>query len=370
MYKFYLFIVVILTPSHTHKKIIGKTNRTDISIHAVSSSRPSCNFKKYCLQSCRVCDIYTNYRYNLHIVQTPQRQLRCVRANNATNTKENEPMKKIVTFISCILLTSMAGATLLIYEDFEDMTLGSIVSNNTGSALGTGITNWGRSSVILFTTTVTNSSSFGTYSTGSKALYLNSGTNATRNLTMYTSTASISSGEMYLSYLFSGTSATDPSYIQWRTLELGLRSGPNSNAGIGIQTAVSGTYGSDNSNTLMNNGTFMIINKFTGLGTTNSSASIWAINATAFDSIAAGGITEAELNSVAFLQASRIDTNNVQFLPNQQYLFFWSGIGSGLIDEVKIGTTLTDVTVIPEPATIGLFGFAAAIILMIRQYIR
>jgi len=137
------------------------------------------------------------------------------------------------------------------------------------------------------------------------------------------------------------------SYIGWRTrvTDISLRSYVHGSAtNIGVGAAVNDTLVYDNSGNLAGNGTFMIISKFDDLAGTASTADTWAIDAAAYDLIAPGGITEAELNANAFLHAAQTEgATTVAWFDGQGYDFYLGADCVLLLDEVKIGTTLSAV---------------------------
>jgi hypothetical protein len=114
--------------------------------------------------------------------------------------------------------------------------------------------------------------------------------------------------------------------------------------GLGI--AYGGTtYKEDNSDTLMNKGSFLIVAKFDGLGSTGGEATIWAINSTVFYNNKRDGFTEAELNANAFLQVTGTDSELLTLGANDQFTLAFGGPSAYLIDEIKVGTSLESVTV-------------------------
>ena len=229
---------------------------------------------------------------------------------------------------------------LLVHEDFEEMTIGQPLP---GQMPGLGVGLWSQESGA--NGVVTPSESFGSYYTGDKAVLFDKEAGFTRYVTMTPNfRVGITSGTMYVSYLlnFKQNYPYD-SYIQWRTSALEFRSGVYYNGGIGTSIR-SATLGGDDSSTLVGNGIFMIINKFDGLGTVNGFAKIWAIDADAYDSIIDDGITEAELDNIAFLQASKVeDATGYVWEPGQEYRFYIGSDAVLLLDELKIGTTLSAV---------------------------
>jgi hypothetical protein len=158
----------------------------------------------------------------------------------------------------------------------------------------------------------------------------------------------ISSVSMYMSFLYQGISPTSPSAtdkVEWRATNSGS-GGFKTEAlttGGGLGTAIVGTYGENNTSTLMGNGMFMIITKFGGLGTAKGYSKTWAINEAAYDSILGDGITEAEIDEVAVLSAVSTTTTPTTLLDSEIFRFELTGPKTVIIDEIKIGTTLSAV---------------------------
>jgi hypothetical protein len=121
--------------------------------------------------------------------------------------------------------------------------------------------------------------------------------------------------------------------------------------------------------------TYLIISKFENInapvfGGLDISATLWALDETAYDAIKAGGITESELNANAVATATRTDVGP-DFPPSflgGEFSRLRSVTGFGInnrsrFDELRVFTDLDDVNaVIPEPTSalaismIGLLG--------------
>jgi hypothetical protein len=118
-----------------------------------------------------------------------------------------------------------------------------------------------------------------------------------------------------------------------------------------------------------NDATYLLVAKFQNVGTTGS-ATVWVLTPQNYSALVSGGITEAGLNgnftykaasANNFYASRQIDAGD--FLQLNMYSGF-QGVSSGIYDEVRYGTTLDSVVLVPEPATwslcaAGLMGLAA-----------
>ena len=254
-------------------------------------------------------------------------------------------MMKKVAIILCMLLVGAASAELLVHESFEAMDFGSRPVNNPAENYGIGIAAWWDNTAAY--ADITESVVFGSYPTGDQSVNYGQTTGTNRRVD-FNKDASIVIGEtLYFSFIFNGISLPDAPYnVGWSVETSGVLAATVITNGGGIGTSIDGTtVAEDNSNTLVGNGTFMIISKFDGIGTSSGSSKIWAVDPIAYGSIAGGGVTEAELDSVATLQAasSGVDATGVVW-DGQDYRYVSPTPGAeSIIDEVKMGTTLADV---------------------------
>ena len=262
-------------------------------------------------------------------------------------------MKKLVMIVSLLTACGVANAVLLVHEDFEGMGLGDNPGIASSNECGLGVDNWNNNMGSGGSASVVGSIPFGNYIVGANALDLTRTTSG-GSVVFDTGTAGITSGKMYVSFLFSGSAAdlAVASFMQFRRTDLNFRVNPlaTGSADDGIGVYYDAAYYEDNSGTLMNTGTnYIIIVKFDGLGTAGGTSSGWAVSAEAFDSIRAGGITEAELDAVAYLKASGAETTAgaLTMGTSDSFLFTFGGAAEYVIDEIRIATTLADAVGIP-----------------------
>ncbi|HEY9247551.1 MAG TPA: PEP-CTERM sorting domain-containing protein [Rariglobus sp.] len=284
-------------------------------------------------------------------------------------------------------LTSLCPASLLIYEGFNytaGNTLSTIKPNastvgfNTSVAYaGTGVANY---------TVQASSLSFGALQTTGGSVSFGTGTSvASGKLTL----ASPYTGTLWSSYLVSlttqGSGAGEGALlrISSNTANVGERfnsfadSRTNStNVAVGYDATSTAT---GNSLTLLT--TYIIISKFTNVGTglsagTPGQSSTWALTEAQFANFLLGGATESYLNSAtitgtsAGISARGSDasvTTSTYSLATDSYAALVSVNDTGTFDELRYGTTLADVTPIPEPATVGLVAGIGILLLAARR---
>ena len=241
---------------------------------------------------------------------------------------------------------SVIDPDLLLHESFDKMIIGVRPREQVASTMGLGVASWWDNDAAG--ATVTDSEQFGSYSNGDKALIFNKyNTSSYRAQFTPVSGIGISSGTMYMSFLFKGFLPVPPGesgQLQWRTGNGNLRTSALTRNG-GIATAIHADEYTqpDNSDTLMGNGIFLIITKFDNMGTSNGYSKTWAIAPAEYDSLAEAGITEAGLDAVAFLQASSNSTTPVTWSESEIFRFYLDNSATVLIDEIQIGTTLKSV---------------------------
>jgi hypothetical protein len=167
---------------------------------------------------------------------------------------------------------------------------------------------------------------------------------------------SVSSGDLWASFLYRRTDE-DPSLIS-RTAEVrvdtnpihfGLKAkGPSSQ---GIRVRYEGSDGPSAAATSVQDGaTYLMIGRFTNLGTTDMSGvgTMWALSEADYDSIAFGGVLVEELDEAATLIASDTtsiaDAKDLQIGDPIALVNFTSSFPFAFdIDELRYGTSLADV---------------------------
>jgi hypothetical protein len=126
--------------------------------------------------------------------------------------------------------------------------------------------------------------------------------------------------------------------------------------------------------------TYIIIGRFTNVGTALSAATpgvatSWALTAAQFDNFRTAADPEAFLDAApigggptevtARAADAPVTTGTFSFADGNRMQFVEVG-DAGLVDEIRYGTSLADVTV-PEPAALGLIGAAGLLLLRRRS---
>lgn len=287
-----------------------------------------------------------------------------------------------------LLLAPSARATLLIYEGFNytaGSNLGAITPNGstvgldqTAAYAGTGVANYAVQASSL---------SFGSLQTTGGSV---SFTTATSVASGKLALASAYSGTLWSSYLvslsFQGTAlGTDGAVMRIsdnaaNTGERFLSFADSRSSSTAVAVGYDATPTSTGS-TLTLSTTYIIISKFTNVGTgltgtTTGQSSIWALTEAQFGNFISGGATEAYLNSATVagtatgVTARGSDatlTSGTYSLTTGNFAALVSVNDSGSFDELRYGTTLADVTPIPEPATAAVAGGLAALLAVLLR---
>lgn len=299
-------------------------------------------------------------------------------------------LRPLLLVIAGLGLPSLSNASLLIYEGF-DYAAGSTLSTIKPNAstvgfdqstlyAGTGAGNY---------TVQAASLSFGALQTTGGAVSI---TTATTSVASGRLSLASYTGTLWSSYLVSltaqGSGAGDGALmrISSNTANTGerfnsfadSRSG-STNVAIGYDATSSPT-----GNSLTLSTTYIIISKFTNVGTglsggTPGQASTWALTEAQFGKFLLGGATESYLNTVSItgmetgVSARGTDANvtaSTYSLATGSFAALVSVNDTGTFDELRFGTSLADVTPIPEPAATGLvaaLGMAAGAVFFRRR---
>ena len=274
--------------------------------------------------------------------------------------------------ILALAFADIARAELLASDSF-DYTLGETYSvpangsanvTNTGWTGGTGFSpnGWGvgglgGSASSNSTVTVVDGLSFGSLSTNGNAMQVTANSSSNMAYLSCAITGSASTGStLWTSFLFQSSQASNHSWTEFGTAQFAstdrtFRTFPYSSGNLAVSDGGSNTYTTSGS-TLANGNTYFVIGKWTNLGVAGTGTA-WGLNLSQFNTISADGvITEAELNTNALIQVSGVMA--AKTLSSGNYMHLISYIASGttktsVFDEVRVGTTLTDVAPIPEP---------------------
>lgn len=290
-----------------------------------------------------------------------------------------------------LLFAALAGfapsarAVLYVYEGFNGYTTGALAGqtpNGNTVGLDTAVNYYddGGNRTSGFSIQSTGLA-LGSLQTGGGALAFSSGT--------FVIGADISqtaiTGTLWSSYLvnFSTTSATSGNGALVRIGSTPADSGTNTrftswadsrNSSANIGVAYSGANGTDGTAGLATGTTYILIGKFTNVGTslsvgTPGTATLWALTTAQFNAFIAAGGTEAALQPASVTATATQTTTTGTFTFNSNSAFGIVAVGtSGVIDELRYGSTLADVTPVPEPAMApALAGLSALLAVILRR---
>lgn len=299
-------------------------------------------------------------------------------------------LRSLSTLVLTGLATAMpAHATLLVYEGFNGYATGALAGRKpNGNTVGLDSTvgyyddNGNRTSGY---TIQSGGLTLGSLQTSGGALAFSSGTNvigADISQTAYT-------GTLWSSYLInfstintdtSGSgalvrigatpaeSSTNTHFTSWAD----SRNGSSNNVAVGY----SGTTGTDGNFGLALNVTYIVLSSYTNAGaslsgTTQGKATLWVMTGAQFDSfIAAGGTETALQNASVTATATQTVSAGGPFTFNSNTAFGIVTVNDvGVIDELRFGSALADVTpiAIPEPAATSTLAALAVALCVVRR---
>lgn len=305
---------------------------------------------------------------------------------------------KVLLLIAALACASgTTHASLLVYDGYS-YTAGTLLNGTNPGPNTVGLNTavaYGGSAANSYSV-VANSLSFSNLVTTGGALSFSGGTNViagpvslgTGSSSPYTGASVYSSsspyvGTLYSSYLLrltitpASTTAFETRVADSAaTLNMRFITAPDSRVSGNSFSSVSydngdvGTIPTLNNSTLSINTTYLVISRFTGVGSPltgidQATATMYILTSAQFDSFISGGADSSYLDGTALgTGASQItarindNNNNTTGTPDfgntsfVQYLAISSG---GTVDETRYGTTLGDVIpLIPEPSSIAL----------------
>jgi len=133
-------------------------------------------------------------------------------------------------------------------------------------------------------------------------------------------------------------------------------------------TTTTATFLSNQPNT-----TYMAISKWTNIGNVDSTGTgdgvLWVLSAANYANVIAAGLSEASLD---LYNTQKLTASGSTFtLGNANSFQFDISAGTSgytrTIDEIKYGTTLTDVAAVPEPATWAMLAFGLTAVTVLRR---
>jgi len=283
--------------------------------------------------------------------------------------------RRLLYSLACsaaILLPGTANATLLSYESF-DYTTGQALNAQNGG-LGWGSNAWNAAGQY----TVVSGLSFSDYPVLDNAVELNDPATSNAQLLANRQVASTANPTtLWYSYLYRPDTTANNNYngLQLNTSTTNVGAARLRSANRGWSTAIGGvgvdngvTFGSQN---FVDATTYLVISKFTGLSGSSITGKWWSLRTSEYDSIKAGGISEAELDATNYDNSTETVGLAYSFDTGKYVQIQWvassAGGQSATYDELRHATQLADLfTPIPESSTfflgvlglLGLLGWA------------
>lgn len=289
---------------------------------------------------------------------------------------------------------SLAHASLLVYEGFNGYTTGALEgqkpnANTVGLDTAVGYYDGSSPSRAAGYTIQSTSLSFASLQTTGGAVAFTAGTNVIGADLAIGATAF--TGTLWSSYLIKltaqGSAATDGAVVRIGTMPSDSGGGhfnswadsrpttASTNVSVGYSaTPLTTTNGSA---ALALNTTYIIISSFTHVGETLSSgtpgvAKLWALTESQYGAFLSAGGTETALASasVTATATSSATSGSLTFSSNDAFGLV-TVTDAGTFDELRFGSTLADVTPVPEPAALaawlGAAGGLAALMMRRRR---
>ncbi len=115
------------------------------------------------------------------------------------------------------------------------------------------------------------------------------------------------------------------------------------------------------------------------MGQSSQKTTAWILTSAQYDYFSSNGFSESALNSAGtgtgatnVLQTGSLTLTGTLGDLSTMHLFGygWEPVVSAQIDEIRVGTSITDVTPVPEPATTALLGMGIALALRLSRRVR
>jgi hypothetical protein len=303
-----------------------------------------------------------------------------------------------VVSLAALVWVCPAHADLLVYEGFTGYTSGKLEgqtpnANTTGLNTSVGYYDDGVSTTRTVNYTLLSTGlTFGSLATNGGALQFTAGTNVigadiSIGATPFT-------GTLWSSYLVKFTATPGGLSSDGSTIRIGdkpsdspgghFNSWADSRPAVTASTMVSVGYSSASPNaangtaSLALNTTYIIINSFTrvgqtlGTGSSQGVAKLWALTENQFVAFREAGGDETTLNalagsSVTATATSSLTSGTLSFSSTDSFGIVTVN-NTGVYDELRFGSTLADVTPIPEPATMAMItGLSAMLAFAARR---
>jgi len=288
-------------------------------------------------------------------------------------------MKKyLITILLSAISLGAVHASILASDSF-DYTIGSADTTWNG---GTGFSGrWDVSSATGLQGEIVTGLTFGTMSVSGNALWscFSQSASGLGSSTVFRATnfGAVSSGDVWMSYLyqFDAASSVNLSEVAMQVrLSTILRSGINEDTSaftVKYNASAQGTSGTD---AVFKDGTtLLMVFAFPDLGAaTGTAAKGWALTVSGYESLISLGITEANLDACALITVTSAFDDNTTLASGTQLQVVPLARNAGsvsafTIDELKIGTAISDVIAIPEPQVAALLLSISALFLVRKR---
>ena len=278
--------------------------------------------------------------------------------------------------LAAACVVTKARATLLVYESFTGYNAGALENqkpndNTVGLDKNVGYYDGAATSRAGGYTFTTTGLSLGSLAASGGALSYTTTTNVIgADISIG---ASPFTGTLWTSYLVQmttrGSGSSDGSLLRVGdspsdNADIRYTSWADSRAGSNnVAVSYAGTTGNNGNTALALNTTYIIISRFTGVGTSSGVATLWALNEPQFAAFLAAGGTESALAGTSVTAtASHTNTSGTRNLITSDAFALVTVNGTGVFDEIRFGSSLADVTptAVPEPsAAVAIAGLAA-----------
>jgi hypothetical protein len=284
--------------------------------------------------------------------------------------RKSEKALLMTAALMSVLCVSNIWAAALMSESF-DYELGELAGNSGGIGWGGAWTMTDSDG----TATVVGGLSFSDYEVSGNAarITMTSNDGFKDVIAMRQVGINVTSGDLWVSFLYAQPDAPLAS-VASRTSEirhgLKLRMKPKNSGSQGVAVDYGAGAAASGGWNVQSGETFMIVTRFADLGQAEGGeATMWVLSESHYDQIKAGGITVEELMAVHALAPSAPHSNRTLTTDDFVNMLVADSSNtsfSAVFDELNYGTSLSDV-VVPEPATMLMFGFGIAGVFLKRN---
>ena len=274
----------------------------------------------------------------------------------------------------CLTAVSSLSASVLMTESF-DYAAGNLAGNNGGVGWGGAWTETDPDG----TATVVSGLSFSDMPVfgGAAEIQITSNDGFKDEKASRASGVSVTTGDdLWVSFLYTQPGAPLASNSS-RTAELrhGLRmriKPKNSGSqGVALRYDSSGTTATNGTANIQDGDTYLIVARFGDIGqATGKVALMWVLDAAGYDSVKAGGVTQAELDSVNILSLSSPHANQSFGIGDAVDLVVADSSNTSfaaVYDELRYATTPEEaISIVPEPASLAMLGLGCLAMLKRR----